>query len=34
METKLPELILLDIMLPDEDGLQILRKLRRELEGV
>ena len=24
-----PELILLDIMLPDEDGLQILRKLRQ-----
>ena len=28
MEARLPELILLDIMLPDEDGLQILRKLR------
>ena len=28
MESKLPELILLDIMLPDEDGLSILRKLR------
>ena len=28
METKLPELILLDIMLPDEDGLSILKKLR------
>ena len=28
MESKLPELILLDIMLPDEDGLTILRKLR------
>ena len=25
-----PELILLDIMLPDEDGLQILRKLRQD----
>ena len=28
MESRLPELILLDIMLPDEDGLSILRKLR------
>ena len=28
IEQKLPELILLDIMLPDEDGLEILRKLR------
>lgn len=28
MESKLPELILLDIMLPDEDGLGILKKLR------
>ena len=28
MESKLPELILLDIMLSDEDGLSILRKLR------
>lgn len=28
LDKKLPELILLDIMLPDEDGLQVLRKLR------
>ena len=28
LDTKLPELILLDIMLPDEDGLNILRRLR------
>lgn len=28
LDEKLPELILLDIMLPDEDGLQVLRKLR------
>ena len=28
MEAKTPELILLDIMLEDEDGLQILKKLR------
>ena len=28
METALPDLILLDIMLPEEDGLSILRKLR------
>lgn len=28
METELPELVLLDIMLPEEDGLEILRKLR------
>ncbi len=28
LEEKLPELILLDIMLPDEDGMAILRKLR------
>jgi two-component system alkaline phosphatase synthesis response regulator PhoP len=28
METQLPELILLDIMLPEEDGLSILKKLR------
>ncbi len=30
MEEKLPELILLDIMLPEEDGLSILKKLRAE----
>ena len=28
MEAQLPELILLDIMLPEEDGLSILKKLR------
>ena len=28
MEEKLPSLVLLDIMLPDEDGLSILKKLR------
>lgn len=28
MKTELPEMVLLDIMLPDEDGLTILRKLR------
>lgn len=28
MDKRLPDLVMLDIMLPDEDGLQILRKLR------
>ena len=28
LETQLPELIMLDIMLPDEDGMDILKKLR------
>ena len=28
MDTELPELVLLDIMLPEEDGLSILKKLR------
>ena len=28
IDKKLPELVMLDIMLPDEDGLEILRKLR------
>ena len=32
MDERLPELILLDIMLPDEDGLSILRKLRARSE--
>lgn len=30
IETKKPKLILLDIMLPDEDGLQILKKLKHD----
>lgn len=30
MEEQRPELVLLDIMLPEEDGLQILKKLRAE----
>lgn len=30
MEQELPSLILLDIMLPEEDGLQILKKLRAD----
>ena len=28
LETEMPELVLLDIMLPGEDGLSILRKLK------
>lgn len=32
MERELPTLILLDIMLPDEDGLSILKKLRKQKE--
>lgn len=32
MKRELPSLILLDIMLPDEDGLTIVRKLRQEKE--
>lgn len=28
MDTELPELVLLDIMLPEEDGMEILKKLR------
>ena len=30
LENKLPQLVLLDIMLPDEDGLNILRRLRSD----
>lgn len=32
MEQRLPRLVLLDIMLPDEDGISILKKLREEKE--
>lgn len=32
LEKKIPELLLLDIMLPDEDGLQVLAKLRKKSE--
>ena len=28
LDEQIPDLVLLDIMLPDEDGLQILKKLR------
>lgn len=34
MESELPDLILLDIMLPDEDGLSIVKKLRSCRETV
>lgn len=34
LERKLPELILLDIMLPDEDGLSIVKKLRTREDTV
>lgn len=34
LDEKLPELVLLDIMLPDEDGLQVLRKLRMNKKTV
>ena len=30
LENKVPDLILLDIMLPEEDGLDILAKLRKK----
>lgn len=30
METKMPDLVLLDLMLPEEDGISILKKLRQE----
>lgn len=33
IETKKPKLILLDIMLPDEDGLQILKKLKHDSQN-
>ena len=29
MDKQVPDLILLDIMLPEEDGMQILKKLRK-----
>lgn len=32
MNEKTPDLVLLDIMLPEEDGLTILRKLRNDIE--
>lgn len=32
MEERIPDLVLLDIMLPDEDGLEIVGKLRRRPE--
>lgn len=32
LEERLPDLILLDVMLPDEDGLEIVAKLRRRPE--
>lgn len=32
METKKPHIILLDIMLPDEDGLDIVKKIRKNSE--
>ena len=32
MEKKIPDLVLLDIMLPEEDGLGILQKLRKKKE--
>ncbi len=30
LDTSVPDLVLLDIMLPDEDGYQIIRKLRKD----
>lgn len=34
MKRELPDLILLDVMLPDEDGLSIVKKLREDRETV
>lgn len=34
MEQKLPDLVLLDVMLPDEDGLTIVKKLRAQKHTV
>lgn len=34
LDKKMPDLILLDVMLPDEDGLSIVRKLRSRKETV
>ena len=34
MEKKIPDLVLLDIMLPEEDGLEILQKLRKKKENI
>ena len=33
LEQEVPQLIMLDIMLPEEDGLQILRKIRAGAPG-
>ena len=32
LEVRMPELVLLDVMLPDEDGLEIVKALRRRPE--
>ena len=32
LHEKKPDLVILDIMLPDEDGLEILKKLRKNTE--
>lgn len=32
MRDRIPDMILLDVMLPDEDGLEILRKIRQTPE--